>query len=271
MSGPKYPDIILKIYISFVLEVKGDYSRFVELLGQNSSFSKARISSLDRFFYGLKVQDNILFYSKKRLFRRPCQKRKVEGSAAPENNYLKICGQFFESCKNVEASIVNLTKMRLSLLDALRASRQFGKAYNSASAYRQEKTILKELLDQATGFCKGKNSYLIMLLVYYHSRVEADIKMTKSLVRRLAENFMSVDLDYLREGNKFKDTLVIYAGNESDNFHRIEMASGKAEQILGWSSDQLRGQDLSLLMPRGVKARHSSFFRKKTYFGGRLE
>lgn len=101
----------------------------------------------------------------------------MEGTAAPENQYLKICGQFFESCRKVEESISNLLKIKLELLDSLLTRRSFQKVYDAGVEYSEEKTILKELLNQATGFCKGKHCYVLMLLIYYYSRIENDIKM----------------------------------------------------------------------------------------------
>lgn len=91
------------------------------------------------------------------------------------------------------------------------------------------------------------------------------------MVRRITESFVSVDLDYLLKTNGLKDTLVLYVGNEDSNFHKIEMASGKSEHVLGWTTNELKGQDLSLLLPNGIKRTHAYFFKKKSYFGGRLE
>lgn len=111
-------------------------------------------------------------------------------------------------------------------------------------------------------FSQGRNSQYLMVQLFYEAMIIDEPSKVSKTLSRLKSKFSCVSFDYLynKQDDNDVDQLVLLAGGEPKNYHKITMVSGDTKRLLKYDKNQLEGKDLSIIMPEPLKIRHSQSF-----------
>lgn len=260
---------LLELYINFLIDIKGDYLKPRRYLGNNNG--RLKLGSLDAYLYRLKLKVAIQQYSQWRSFRKPFLETEPKRKLSLENEFLKIFQNYYQNILMSQRMSIKLIKIRKNFFKKCLTIRSYTSLFNSSTSFARISDSLRNKLRYLEGLTRRRNQSVIMLKMFYESRIEDNPKQVRMTLKRLKEGYATENLNHLFLRKALNESLVVFVGNEEKNEHQISMVSGRSKALVGYEKLELEGQDLDLIMPKHLKKTHRCFFGKVNYFFGRLE
>lgn len=263
--------IYIRKYLNFLLDIKGDYAKAISIVERQHSTKAFRLSKLDRYLFKVKIIKYVQIYSKFRTFQRIFDKRVHVKNTPPANNFLVQVSNILQMKARAEEIAFKLINLKKSTLENSLENPMIGKIYRNGIQFLKYKKKLLSILNNIESRSLQSYSYVYMMKMLYYSYIENQPRIVREMIRVVKSKAVHVHLGYLLKGRDYKNNMMIVVGNESKNYHRIISCSGEVSQIVGWTTKELQGSDLKLLLPKGLQEVHSRIMRSGTYFEGRLE
>lgn len=263
-------------YLNFLLDVLGNYGLARDYLSENRCNNHNQISYLEKMAFKTKIRSLILHYKECRNFLKPYQEDPRSNQESAANKLMKMTSELHDLIGIVQNSILEANKIQTEIIETLLRSKSFNQCYLKSIEYNNKSEYLKSNLIKAQSLTMNSHPYINLLHLFYYSRIEFNLKKSVATIKQIKDHRETKGLSYLVDDQMDRSTqsyrpVVLLIGNEVDNFHRIIYASGYSEEYLGWTQSQLRGEDLSILLPDPICKFHYTMLSNDSVHGGLLE
>jgi len=266
----------LEQYIIYILDIVGNYGYAIDLIKGKSARTLCKIQYLKQKAFIAKFRTLIDHYRQTRHFRKPFLALEEVTERDENTELLILTNDYFDLMDKTEKQVIFVTNSQIKFFEGILENKDFKRCYDLSIIYCNEVLRLRRFISELLDMTQGLHPYPNMLLLYYFSRIKYNLKMTISTLKRVKEIKHTKGLSYIfkRSGLDsigLSKPVVLAIGNERDTFHKILYLSGFVKRYLGYSKSDLRGQDLSMLLPSELKQAHRELLASDSIFEGSLE
>jgi len=268
-ENPENEDLII-CYLNFSIELKGDLFFSQALIRKNNLNPMNFPRRNNRALFLDRIQQKIDYYISNGGLERPYHKGSIHMKTTHHTSYETIF-ELQTVLANVPKTLAKLHKNHRRIFQELLDCGKYKLIVSRAAKLDSMRNSLESKLLKAENCCIGSFTPLLSLICYFYKYVFYSNLKLRKWTKELLQNQRNTLFRYVLELNPIDNMIVLLIGNQKEDFHKIKMASGETEEIIGFNVEELIGEDLSLILPNYLKQTHKNSMNISSIYDSFLE